>query len=33
MEPGGLLLRSQHPDTGPYHEPDESNPHTPFQFL
>jgi hypothetical protein len=32
MESEGSLLYSQKPATGPYPEPDESNPHLPTQF-
>jgi hypothetical protein len=30
MEPGGSLACSQHPSTGPYPEPDQSNPYHPI---
>jgi hypothetical protein len=33
MEPKFSLLCSQEPATGPYPEPDESNPHLPTLFL
>jgi hypothetical protein len=33
MEPKGSLPRSQGHATGPYTEPDESNPHLPTLFL
>jgi hypothetical protein len=32
MEPEGSLQCSQEPDTFPYPEPDESNPHPPTPF-
>jgi len=32
MEPEGSLPCSQEPTTGPYHEPDASNPHLPNLF-
>jgi hypothetical protein len=33
MEPGGSLLCSQEPATGPYPEQDKSSPHIPTLFL
>jgi hypothetical protein len=33
MEPEGSLLCSQETSTGPYSEPDQSNPHHPIRFL
>jgi hypothetical protein len=32
MKPEGSLLSSQESAIGPYPEPDESNPHSPFLF-
>jgi hypothetical protein len=33
LEPEGLLLCLQEPDTGPYPEPDESSPYHPIPFI